>query len=52
MFLYYKGMAVPQTTFGSFLAFKQSVWPFSDFCLALFGFLLKFSWVNPGQSFQ
>jgi len=33
-----------------FLAFKQSVWPFSGLFSALFGFLLKFSSGNPGLS--
>jgi len=43
MFLCDNGMAIPQIKFGFFLAFKQSVWPFSGLFLALFGFLLKFS---------
>ena len=32
-----------------FLTFEQSIWPFSDLLLALFGFLLKFSSGNPVQ---
>jgi len=40
-------MAIPQTEFDFFLAFKQSVWPFSDLILALFDFLLKCSSGNP-----
>jgi len=47
MFLCDNGMAIPQIKFGFFLAFKQSVWPFSGLFLALFGFLLKFSSGNP-----
>jgi len=42
-----KGKAIPQIKFGFFLAFKQSVWPFSGLFLALFGFLLKFSTGDP-----
>jgi len=42
-----KEMAIPQIKFGFFLAFKQSVWPFSGLFSALFGFLLKFSSGNP-----
>jgi len=42
-----KGMAIPHIKLGVFLAFKQSVWPFSGLFLALFGFLLKFSSRNP-----
>jgi len=34
--------------FGFFLAFKQSVWPFSGLFSALYGFLLKLSSGNPG----
>jgi len=39
-------MATPQIKFCLFLAFKQLVWPFSGL-LALFAFLLKFSFGNP-----
>jgi len=50
MFFCDKGMAIPQIKFGFFLAFKQSVWPFSGLFLALFGFLSKFSFGNPAEN--
>jgi len=52
MFLCDNGKAIPHIKFGFFLAFNQSVWPFSGFFLALFGFLLKFSSDNPGPDCQ
>jgi len=40
-------MATPQLKFGFFLAFKQSVWPFSGLFLALCGFSLKIHLATP-----
>jgi len=48
MFLCDKGMAIQQINFGFFLAFTQSIWHFSVFFLAFFGFLLNFSCSIPG----
>jgi len=52
MFLCDKRTAIPKINLAFFLAFYQSVRPFSGLFLALLGFLLKFFSGNPGAGCQ